>query len=157
LAVCVIRETVLGPGKQRFFEILCHFCHKVTVLLLLSLSLAGVARAEEVRISRSDCRLLGAYQDGGADYQPGVTVDGKSVAPADLAPQPDIGSTIVIDLKMDVLRRLGVRRSSPLLDPEAHLGLITVERNRVYFNGQPLDDAETQYLSAECLEKGAPR
>jgi hypothetical protein len=122
--------------------------------VLLALALAGAARAEEVRISQADCRLLTAYQPGGADYRPGVTADGKSVAPADLNPQPAIGATIIIDLKMDVMKRQGVKPSSPLLDPEAHLGLITVEGDRVYFNGRPLGDAETRYLSAACLEKG---
>src|SRR5690606_6357420 len=132
LLVCVIRETVPTSRERRFFRILCHFCHKLMALLLLAFALAGPAGAEEVRITRADCRLLTAYQPGGADYRPGVTADGKSVAPADLNPQPAIGSTIIIDLKMDVMRRLGVKPSSPLLDPEAHLELISVEGDRVY-------------------------
>jgi len=121
--------------------------------LLLGAVLVSTAHAQEVRISRSDCRFLDAYREGGADYQPGVSVDGKAVAPADLTPPLDIGSTIVIALKADLMREFGIRPSSPLLEPEAHLGVIVVRGDQVFFNGQPLGDAEKRCLARECLEK----
>ena len=87
-------------------------------------------------------------------YQPGVDVDGNKVAPADLpgSPQLALPESFVITLELN-LRHSVHRVPGPRgLEPKLQLGLITVEGNRVYYNGQPLDDPEQARLVAACRE-----
>lgn len=114
------------------------------------------ADAQTVTITDDDCAKIINYQaPPDVAYQPGVDVNGQPVAPADLNPQPQIGSQpITIDITAD-LHKYGVPASSPLLLPGAHLGQITVEDNgqRVLFNGQPLGEAEDKALAEACRKR----
>ena len=111
-------------------------------------------QASELRISRSDCSWLTTYKGGDADYKPGVSVDGKPVAPADLGTPVQIPSDIIISLDIDLAKAYGVGPESPLLEPKAHIGVIVVRGQDVYFNGQKLGDAETAALAAACSKIG---
>ncbi|MBX3507148.1 MAG: hypothetical protein KF714_00045 [Parvibaculum sp.] len=46
--------------------------------------LAGSDAPRITEISEKDCRHIAPYIPGGADYVPGVTADGRAVAPADV-------------------------------------------------------------------------
>ena len=112
----------------------------------------AVAESVPVRVDRDACAKVVAHvPDADVAYKPGVDVNGRSVAPADLSGSPQIDS-FVVTLELD-LRRFGIRVPGARgLDPELQLGLITVEGNRVYYNGQPLDDPEQLRLAAACRE-----
>ncbi len=61
----------------------------LTLLLAVSQAssqtLAGQDGAPRIaQISKSDCAAIAPYIPGGADYVPGVAVDGSAVAPADV-------------------------------------------------------------------------
>ena len=120
-------------------------------------AVAAPARAESVpvRIDRDACaNVVEAVPDPDVAYQPGVDVDGNKVAPADLpgSPQLALPESFVITLELN-LRHSVHRVPGPRgLEPKLQLGLITVEGNRVYYNGQPLDDPEQARLVAACRE-----
>ena len=123
---------------------------------LAFLPIGGVA-AQTVAVTDADCAKIVNYTTPpGVAYQPGVDVYGRKVAPADLpssSSQPQIGSgPITIDITAD-LHKYGVPANSPLLLPGAHLGQVTVDNNRVYFNGQPLGDSEEHAIADACRER----
>lgn len=70
---------------------------RLSILLLLCLAPAAHAEAGYaeaglagddaplvISVSERDCRHISAHLPGGADYVPGTTADGRTVAPADL-------------------------------------------------------------------------
>lgn len=127
------------------------------ILALLSLLAApGLAGAQTIAITDRDCAKIVNYSaPPDVAYQPGVDVYARPVAPADLNPQPQIGSQpITIDITAD-LRRYGVPSTSALLLPGARIGQVTVEDNgrRVYFNGQPLGDTEEKAIADACRQR----
>ena len=103
--------------------------------------LAGPAMAQKVTISGVDCRRLVQHQPApGVAYQPGVDARGRKVAPADInaAPQIRVPETITFDAAAD-LRRFGIPASSPLFQPNVHVGRVDVQQDgRVFFNGERL-------------------
>ncbi|MBV8538400.1 MAG: hypothetical protein JO128_22570 [Alphaproteobacteria bacterium] len=122
--------------------------------LLLS---PGWAAAQTVAVTDADCAKIVNYTTlPGVEYQPGVDVYGRKVAPADLpSSQPQIGAgPITIDITAD-LHKYGVPASSPLLLPGAHLGQLTVDDlgRKVYFNGQPLGDSEEKAIADACRQR----
>ena len=123
---------------------------------VIALLVAGPAGAQAVTITDADCAKIVNYEaPPDVAYKPGVDVNGQPVAPADLNPQPQIGSQpITIDITAD-LHKYGVPASSPLLLPGAHLGQVTVDDNgqRVLFNGQPLGDSEEKALADACRQR----
>jgi hypothetical protein len=85
----------------------------------------------------------------GADYQPGVDVNGNAVAPADL---PSSGSNPTIDnFPIEIDQHLAGRvRLPPGTGSKAVLGYVTVRNNQAYFNGQPLNGDQTAALAEAC-------
>ncbi len=90
-------------------------------------------------------------------YQPGFDVEGRAVAPADLADNnqlvaPDsysfnlfvpLDEAVTIDAG-DSLVRVG--------KSEIGVGTVTVEGNQDYYNGQPLHSEEAHALAEACRE-----
>ena len=128
-----------------------------TLALALLGAVAAPALAESVpaRVDREACaQVVEHVPDADVAYKPGVDVDGKPVAPADMpgAPQLELPDSFVITLELD-LRHSAFPVPGPRgLDPKVQLGVITVVGNRVYYNGQPLDDPEQTRLAAACRE-----
>jgi hypothetical protein len=118
-------------------------------------ALPAAAESVPVRVGRDACEKVVAHvPDADVAYRPGVDVNGRPVAPADLPGGNSVEAPdgFVITLQLD-LRRSGFHVPRPRgLDPEVQLGLITVQGNRVYYNGQPLDDPNQQQLAAACRE-----
>lgn len=110
----------------------------------------------KVTISPEDCQRLVQYRPS-ADvaYKPGVDVNGKPVAPADLPGSARITAPneITIDLSVDFLRQYGVATDS-LLSPrgEASVGTVKydISSGKLTYNGQSLTDPEQEALAAAC-------
>ena len=131
------------------------------VLLVLAPLLAGESAAGDhtIRITRHDCDQLVDYVQGpDVAYQPGVDVDGRPVAPADLDGgwQVRLPQVISIDITRDRLESSGLSPLSPLFQAEAFIGVVDIDlaNGRVRFNGADLSDPETQALAAFCREAG---
>jgi hypothetical protein len=103
--------------------------------------------------SSSSSINLNSANDGvpGADYQPGVDVNGNAIAPADLpssSPQPNLDN-----FPIEIDQRLAHRFNLP---PGAGgkmvLGTVTVRNNQAYFNGQPLNADQSSALAEACRD-----
>jgi hypothetical protein len=87
----------------------------------------------------------------GADYQPGVDVNGNAVAPADL---PSNASPPAIDnFPIEINQRLAGKFNLPAtggVGGKAILGYVTLRDNKAYFNGQPLNADQSAALAEAC-------
>ena len=92
--------------------------------------------------------------DADVTYKPGKDVYGRSVAPADLQGERRITMPrgYVIDLELDLRTFMGVP-SLPGLNPNLKPGTITVVGDKVYFNGQRLDDPNRLRIIRACRRK----
>lgn len=88
----------------------------------------------------------------GADYRPGVAVNGKPVAPADLpgAASPVTADNFPIEIDKDLAGKFGVPATGGAYDAKAIVGYVSVRGNRAYFNGKPLDADQNAALLAAC-------
>jgi hypothetical protein len=104
-------------------------------------------------MSSQVCATLAATAPGvpSADYQPGVDVNGKAVAPADLPSTPSTPSAdnFPIEIDQPLANRFHL---PPGASSKAILGYVTVHDNQAYFNGQPLNADQTSALAEACRE-----
>jgi len=142
------------------FACACSRTPAVALLLLALLRTGEVAAGEHtIKIARSDCDLLVDYVQGpDVAYQPGVDVDGRPVAPADLPGgwQVRLPEVISIDITRERLERFGLSRQSRLFEAEAFIGVVDIDlaNGHVRFNGADLSDPETRALAALCRGSG---
>lgn len=119
-------------------------------------ALPAAAQNQKIEVTDQDCRKIVTYvTPPNVNYQPGVDVYGRPVAPADLNPSSvEVPQTLVMDVNID-LRKYGVPSSSPLLLPGVSMGKISIEDSgrRVYFNGQPLGDTEQKAVADLCRQR----
>ncbi len=129
--------------------------HILACLLLIgaATSPAVAHDAPVVTISRADCdRLVEHKPAPDVAYQPGVDVNGRPVAPADLdgGIQITLPETIRIPIEVDLFDRFGIPANRDLFEADAEVGVVTYTDGRAYFNGQPLQDEAAAELSALC-------
>ncbi len=128
-----------------------------TAALFLILAAPPLAHAQtEFVISRQNCRLLVRHvPDPGVEYQPGVDVRGREVVSADLGGRQPIKvpETFTIDIDVYLADRLGIPADPKLYVPEANVAVVSVEGDRVFFEGQPLSDLRQQAVAEACREK----
>ncbi len=128
------------------------------VSVVAALCAGPALAAETVTISTADCRRLVAHAPS-ADYQAGVDVRGKPVAPADLpgAASIDLPEVIEIPLTVDVAKRLGraeagtdVLASRRGIEGKAALGTLTVKGNDLFWNGRRLQSQDEVLMAEAC-------
>lgn len=120
---------------------------------------ANVMGAEPVVIiSRSDCARMTVHKPAAdATYTPGVDVQGRPVAPADLpgAAQIAVPNEFILDVTVDIQKRYGIPNDAVMVKSEARVGTVVVKPDgSAYFNGQALSSPEQQALSALCQRQG---
>ncbi|MBV8548794.1 MAG: hypothetical protein JO126_05000 [Alphaproteobacteria bacterium] len=134
----------------------------IIVMSLLLIGMAPPARAAASQVDPRLCQALVQYTPS-ADvaYQPGVDVHGKPVAPADLPGTPAIAvpDKINIPLTMNMAKLLNLNttafpNNALGAGTEAQLGTITVEGNKVSFNGQTLTSDQQDKLAVLCMQPG---
>ena len=93
-------------------------------------------------------------------YQPGVDVDGKAVAPADLpgGSQIALPRQITIPITVQLTKLLNLNPNSYPASAlgegtEGVLGVITVDGDNILFNGKSLSDEQQNNLSVLCLKQ----
>jgi hypothetical protein len=130
------------------------------LILTLPLLLLAAPAAADVAVSKRDCdRLVKYRQAPGVEYQPGVDVHGRPVAPADLGggyniKVPDI---IVIPIEVLLQDRFNIPANSVLWNAEAQVGTVIVKGDQVYYEGQLLGDPETAALAELCQQQFPPQ
>lgn len=110
----------------------------------------------DIAVTRRDCDQLVTYsQAPGVEYQPGIDVHGRPVAPADLGGgyQIEPPETIVIPIEILIQDRFNIPANSVLWNAKAQVGVVTVKGGQVYYEGQLLGDAETAALEQLCREQ----
>ncbi len=107
-------------------------------------------------MSSDVCSTLAGGQSSGpaADYQEGVDVNGRRVAPADLpsSPPPLKLDNFPIAIKKDLAGKFSVPASGGAYGAKAILGYVTLRDNRAYFNGQPMGDDQRAALLDTCRD-----
>ena len=119
----------------------------------------GVSVSADGRVvvsSKACAEVVAHVPDAGVAYRPGVDVNGNPVAPADL---PDSASPIAPDnfpifLTLDLKRKFRVPDTARLFKLQEVVGLIAVQGDQVFFNGQPIASGEASLLAAACRANG---
>ena len=137
----------------------------MAIALLGLMTGAAFAGDKSVKNDTSDvdpalCRALVKHTPSAdVEYQPGVDVDGKPVAPADLPGQPamKLPQKIVIPVTLSLVKTLNLNTTQypySQLGPgtEAQLGSIEIEGDKVTYNGQALTDAQQDNLAVLCMK-----
>lgn len=130
------------------------------LLIALPLILLASPTLADVAVSKRDCDRLVEYQQApGVEYQPGVDVHGRPVAPADLGGGYNIKppEIIVIPIEILIQDRFNIPANSVLWDAKAQVGTVIVKGNQVYYEGQLLGDPETAALAELCREHYPPQ
>ena len=133
------------------------------MILLVALGGGSIAPAFASDVPAVDpalCQaLVAATPDADVAYQPGVDADGNPVAPADLPDQPQmkLPSKINIPLTLNMAQALNLNTSAYPYNQlgagtEMQLGMLTVEGDKVTFNGQPLSDDQQDKLAVLCMQ-----
>lgn len=110
----------------------------------------------DTRIDPALCRRLPVHRPGpGVEHVPGGdTVGGRPVPPADLPGMGGVvgGVPVQVPVTMDLLRRLGVPvpHAATGLPRGAEVGALTLDGNRVLFNGQPIGPAAEDQVYLLC-------
>jgi hypothetical protein len=117
----------------------------------------GIEVASDGRLVMSSdiCTTLAGEQPvPSVDYQQGVDVNGRPVAPADLptsAPPIQIDN-FPIEIKKDLAGKFNVPATGGSFGAKAILGYVTLRDNRAYFNGQPMGDDQRAALIEACRD-----
>lgn len=136
-------------------------CRIVIYILFLAAAVPAAAyAAETAAVDPALCQALVKHTPSAdATYQPGVDVNGKPVAPADLpgAPQMKLPDRLEIPLTLSLAKVLNLNTSQYPYNQlgtgtEAQLGLLTVEGDRVLFNGKPISDTQQDNLAVLCMK-----
>ena len=110
--------------------------------------------ASDILIKSDVCVSVAATPSADLAYQPGVDVNGKAVAPADL---PGGGSVtpptdITIPLQLNLQNALHLPDNSNLTSPQAIVGTIEVKNGKMTYNGQPISEDAQAQIEAACRQ-----
>ena len=117
---------------------------------------------EGAAVDPSLCRALTKHRpDADVAYQSGVDVRGNAVAPADLPDQPQlqIPHILSVPLTLSLAKTLHLDTSAYPANgfgsgTEIPLGTLTIDGDRVLFNGKILSDSQQDNLAVLCLKPG---
>jgi len=127
--------------------------HAALFLVVMLAPLA--AGAQTLVIEAADCRRLVEHVPApDVAYRPGVDVEGRPVAPADLdgGVTLDLPKEYLIDIEVDLAERLGIPRRPGLFDGDVEVGVVAVRGNDVYFNGKLIEESGLAELRRLCRE-----
>lgn len=126
--------------------------HRSAAFLAALLALSGGAAAQPIDLSA--CRFLTAHRPAaGVEHTPGVDVNGKPVAPADLPGSAGAAPPLErfdIPVTVDFARRMGFPVPQGAAAPGVEVGYLTWYANRLYFNGQPIGAPSEAEVYAYC-------
>ncbi|MEO3431768.1 hypothetical protein [Inquilinus sp. CAU 1745] len=109
--------------------------------------------ALRVTITERQCQALVPHVPApDVAYRPGTDAMGRPVAPADLpgGSRITLPDSFDIPITVDLADRYGIPADPALFDGEVRVGIVTLEDNRLYFNGQPLTPEDEQVVAAAC-------
>jgi hypothetical protein len=121
----------------------------------------AVERSEQgsIVISPAVCAAFAADAAvPGAAYQPGIDVNGRKVAPADLPASASLAlDNFPIEIRKNLAGAFGVPPAGGAFGAKAILGYVTVRGDQAFFNGKPLSADQNAALITACRKVGARR
>jgi hypothetical protein len=127
----------------------------IAVFVLAALPFS--ANAAKVTVTKEQCRNVVAHTpDASVAYQPGVTADGRSVAPADLGGDFTVKppESITIDIQIDPSK---LPSGAGRYLGESTVGKVEYKNGRVYYNGQPVSSGTSHDVIEACKKLSASR
>ncbi len=129
--------------------------YRIDAAVFVALLLAGAPAAAQAPVDLTVCRYLPRHRPAAdVEYKPGVDARGNRVAPADLpgsaGAMPPM-DRFDIPVSLDFARTLGFAApGAGALPGTAEVGRLTMQGNRMAFNGQPLSGSNEAELYALC-------
>lgn len=128
---------------------------------LILLTSAAIADDAKVAVTRQDCaRLLRHVPAADVAFRPGVGVNGRQVAPADLPGSGGDMKVVPDTIEIPIVAEAGNWVSPPGVDKsEMTIGTVTYDtlRGTFLFNGRPLGSAEERELAEACARRGVTK
>ncbi|AWK85782.1 hypothetical protein [Azospirillum thermophilum] len=118
-------------------------------LLVLALAPAPAAAQTDLSV----CRYLPRHRPApDVEFKPGVDVNGRPVAPADLPGSAGTAAPLRLDIPvtLDFARRIGLVVPPTGLPGRTEVGRLTMDGGQLFFNGQPLGGPSESQLYALC-------
>ena len=117
-------------------------------------ALPAAAQTATITVTQADCRKLVAHTpDSSVAYTPGVTADGRRVAPADL-PGSGAGLKLPESFSMpvviDLQERFGLPANKGQYMGELNAGAVRFKDGKVSYNGQELASGSQNAIAAAC-------
>jgi len=127
--------------------------------LMATALVSSAGNAQSITISEADCASLTRHvAEADVAFRPGVDLDGKPVAPADLngAPPLSVPEEFSIPITADLQRRLGIPPDPGQYQTQNFtVGTVVWRDGGAWFNGQPLQSEESRELSLLCQRRMA--
>jgi hypothetical protein len=127
---------------------------RIDAALLATVLLAAAPAAAQAPVDLTVCRYLPRHRPAAdVEYRPGVDVRGNRVAPADLPGSAGAMpmERFEIPVTLDFARKLGFATpGAGALPGTMEVGRLTMQGNRMLFNGQPLSGTNEAELYAFC-------
>jgi hypothetical protein len=132
--------------------------------LLISAGVAALALsaaqlgAQTITVSPNACQA----PSSDVAYKPGVDAHGNAVAPADLSDSGQLNLTgdhefwLPIEVPLEDVITIGAGDNlNSISASNIGVGAVTVKNGQAYFNGEPLGDAKSHAIAAECQKQQA--
>lgn len=111
------------------------------------------AHAATVTVTKNDCRHIVAHTpDASVAYTPGVTADGRAVAPADLGGGYSVKppESFSMDINIDLQERFGLPANKGQYMGEIRAGKVEIKNGRAFYNGQELATGAQNAVAEAC-------
>ena len=161
----LLLKNQMGFRIQSHFPQPCGFgksnCSGMTFFLLALFFALPSSHAAISLSTPAICHSINYTPDPSVDYKPGVDVHGHYVAPADINSVNMLPKKIEIPLTISLAKAINLDTTTAPFNQlgsgtEAVIGMLSVENNKVSYNGKPLTNDQQSNLSELCKSKDKP-
>lgn len=127
-------------------------------VLLLLVAPAG-AETTTITVTKAECRNVVAHTpDASVAYTPGVTADGRPVAPADLGggARIKVPESFSMQINIDLQERFGLPANKGQYMGELNAGKVEFKDGKLTYNGQELATGAQNAVAEACRKLQSP-
>lgn len=120
---------------------------------LVLLAAPAAAETTTITVTKADCRNVVAHTpDASVAYTPGVTADGRRVAPADLGggSRIKVPDSFSMQINIDLQERFGLPANKGQYMGEINAGKIEFKNGKLTYNGQELATGSQHAIAEAC-------
>ena len=122
--------------------------------LLLLVAAPAAAETTTITVTKADCRNVVAHTpDTSVAYTPGVTADGRRVAPADLPGSASVikpPESFSMQINIDLQERFGLPANKGQYMGEVNAGKVEFKDGKLTYNGQELATGSQNAVAEAC-------